>query len=242
MDAEQPFRGDTAHRIGDGGSHVAALGHVVVVAEALHQLGPVLRDAAGPPPRLGRLRGQAVPGDGGDDDVERIRGAPAVRGRVGERPDHLQHLDHRAGPPVRDDHRQGVLVLRADVDEVDVHAVDLGLELRQRVELLLAAAPVVPVQPVAGERLRRCQLHSLRAVGDELLAGPACRFDTPAQVVDRLLRKLDVERPDLGRGLDAGAHDELPSSRSDLNAARSSPAKISGSSHAAKCPPLGASL
>jgi hypothetical protein len=30
--------------------------------------------------------------------------------------------------------------------------------------------------------------------------------------------------------------------RSDLNAARISSAKISGSSHAAKCPPLGASL
>jgi hypothetical protein len=31
---------------------------------------------------------------------------------------------------VRDDERQGVLVLRTDVEEVDVEAVDLGHELR----------------------------------------------------------------------------------------------------------------
>ena len=34
-----------------------------------------------------------------------------------------------------DDERQRVLVLRANVDEVDVEPVDLGDELRQRVQL-----------------------------------------------------------------------------------------------------------
>ena len=241
MDAEQSLGSHPAHPVRDRGAHVAALRHKAVVAESPHQLGPDLRDAAGPPAELGRLGREAVPRDRRDDDVERVVGAPAVGGRVGEGSDDLEHLDHRAGPTMRDDHRQGVLVLRADVDEVDVHAVDLGHELRQRVELRLTAPPVVPVQPVAGERLSGRQLHALRAVGDQLLARPPRCGNSTAQVVDRLLRKLDVEGPDLGRGLDARAHSDLPS-RSDVNAARISSAKISGSSHAAKCPPLGASL
>ena len=61
-----------------------------------------------------------------DHQMERVRGARAVRRGVGERLDDLQLLDDRARPPVRDDQRQRVLMLRADVDEVDVQPVDLG--------------------------------------------------------------------------------------------------------------------
>jgi hypothetical protein len=72
--------------------------------------------------------------------MERVRLAAAVRRRIGEGPDDLQLLDDRAGPAVGDDQRERVLMLRADVDEVDVEAVDLGHELRQRVQLRLARA------------------------------------------------------------------------------------------------------
>jgi hypothetical protein len=61
--------------------------------------------------------------------VEGIRPGPAVGGRVRERVDDLQLLDDRPRPPVRDDQRQRVLVLRTDVDEVDVQPVDLGEEV-----------------------------------------------------------------------------------------------------------------
>ena len=44
VDAEQPFGRLAAHRVGDGGAHVAALGDVAGVAEAVHQLRPGLRD------------------------------------------------------------------------------------------------------------------------------------------------------------------------------------------------------
>ena len=53
-------------------------------------------------------------------------------GGVGERLDDLELLDERARPAVGDDDRQRVLVLRADVDEVDVEPVDLGQEVRER--------------------------------------------------------------------------------------------------------------
>ena len=62
--------------------------------------------------------------------MERVRRARAVRGGIGERPDDLQLLDDRPGPSVRDDQRQRVLVLGADVNEVNVKPVDLGQELR----------------------------------------------------------------------------------------------------------------
>jgi len=62
--------------------------------------------------------------------MERVRRARAMRRRVGKRLDDLQLLDDRPGPSVRDDQRQRVLVLGADVNEVNVKPVDLGQELR----------------------------------------------------------------------------------------------------------------
>ena len=62
--------------------------------------------------------------------MERVLGARAVRDRVGQPIDDLQLLDDRARPPVIDDERQSVFVVRPNVDEVDVQAVDLGDELR----------------------------------------------------------------------------------------------------------------
>jgi hypothetical protein len=119
-----------------------------------------------------------------------------MRGRVGEQVDDLHLLDHRAGPSVADDERQRVLVLGANVDEVDVQPVDLRDEVGHRVELGLALAPVVLVVPVARERLHRRELHALRGIGDGLLLGPARGRDASAQVLEVRLGNLDGERPD----------------------------------------------
>jgi hypothetical protein len=81
----------------------------------------------------GRLTREAVAGYRRQDQVEGVRGVAAVRRRIGERADGLEQLNDRAGPPVRHDQRQSVLVRRPHVDEVDVHPVDLGRELGQRV-------------------------------------------------------------------------------------------------------------
>jgi dihydrofolate reductase len=54
-----------------------------------------------------------------------------------------EQLDDGAGPAVRHDQRQRVLLLGADVDEVDLHSVDLGRKLRKRVEPRLDPAEVV---------------------------------------------------------------------------------------------------
>ena len=130
--------------------------------------------------------------------MERVRCARAVRRGIRERLDDLQLLDDRAGPPVRDDQRQRVLVLGADVDEVDVEPVDLGDELRQGVQFRLALAPVVVGPPVARELLHHRERHALRVVGDRLALGPPGRVDAPAQLGELLLRKTDLKRANSG--------------------------------------------
>ena len=125
-----------------------------------------------------------------------VVGLPAVRGRVGERANDPEQLDDRPGPAVRDDQRKRALVRGRDVDEVDVHPVDLGLELWQCVQAGLARAPVVIARPVARELPDGRQLHALRPVGDQLLARQARRADAPLKVGDRLVRHVGPEGTD----------------------------------------------
>jgi hypothetical protein len=92
------------------------------------------------------------------------------------------------------------------VDEVDRRAVDLGRELRQRVQPRLDTPEVVLIDPVARERLQRLQLDALRSIGDELLAGPARGGDAASQIIDLRFGNPDAERPNFGCGVDGGAH------------------------------------
>ena len=146
---------------------------------------------------------EAVARQGRQHQVECVLCGAAVRGRVGQRADGLEQLDDRAGPAVRHDQRQRVVMPRPDVDEVDLDPVDLGRELRKRVQSRLALAPVVLGRPVAGELPQRRQLHALRPILDELLGGPACRRDAPAQVGQFRFRNIHTKRTNrrLGRCL-----------------------------------------
>ena len=133
---------------------------------------------------------------GRDDDIERIGLVCTMRRRVGQRPDDLHLLDERARPAMRDDERQGALVLRADVDEVDVQPIDLGQEVRKGVHRGFEGAPVVVPRPIARQGLRRPEPNALRDVVDVLPLGPAGRLDPATQVVEVRLRGLEAERTD----------------------------------------------
>jgi len=137
--------------------------------------------------------------------------------RVGKRVDDFQLLDDRARPPVRDDQRQRVLVLGADVDEMNVKPVDLGYEIRQGVQFRLALAPVVICPPVAGELLHRCERYALRVVGDRLALGPPGRVYAPAQFGKFRFRKADLKLANncavAARLLLDLSHDYVPPSR-----------------------------
>jgi len=160
---------------------VAALRDVSCVTEALHQRRPRLGDADGIPSRRRRLAREAVARQRRNHEVERVGCAPAVRRGIGERIDDLELLDDRAWPSMRDDHRQRVLVLRADVDEVNVEPIDLGYELREGVQFRFALAPLVVLRPVARKFLRRRKLHALRGIRDGFPIRPSCGVDAPAQ-------------------------------------------------------------
>jgi hypothetical protein len=99
------------------------------------------------------------------------------------------------------------------MDEVDVQPVDLGLELRQRVQSRFPLTPVVFRRPEAGKLLERGQLHTLGPIGDEFLRRPTSRIDAAAQFLDLEFRDVDSERADLGlcaRARDV-THDRFPS-------------------------------
>ena len=84
------------------------------------------------------------------------------------------------------------------MDEVNVDPVDLRHELRQGIQLRLRLAPVVVRAPVAHELLQLRQLHALRPIGDGLLVGPPRCGDAPAEIDERRLRNLNLERADGG--------------------------------------------
>ena len=153
---------------------------------------------SGPQPVRGRFAGEAVARHRRDHDMEGIRRAPAMGRGIGQRIDDLQLLDDRAGPPVRDDQRQRILMRRTNVNEVNVQPIDLGDELRQGVQLRLALAPVVIGRPIAREFLNRRELHALRCIRDRFPLRPHCRVDAPAEIDERLVRNVDAERPDGG--------------------------------------------
>src|SRR5262249_20893246 len=131
VDAEQSWQRLARQLAGDGGTPVATLRDVAGVSKALHQFRPDSRDVFRAPTGARRLAGEAVARHGGDHDIERVCGAASVRGRIRERTDDVDELEHRARPTVRDENRQRILVTRADVDEVNVNAVNGSHELRQ---------------------------------------------------------------------------------------------------------------
>ncbi len=210
VDAEQLRRRLGADHVGDLRAPVAALRDVSRVAEASHQDDPGVGDVDRAPAGGRRLPRVPVAGHRRDHHVEGVLGAAAVGGRVGQRADDVEHLDDRAGPAVRDDQRQRVRVRRLGLDEVDVEAVDLGQELRERVQPRRQPSEVVVIGPVASELPGRREGHALGQVGDRLLLGPARRPEPLAEVVDVRLGHLDPEGPDGVRVAGGSIRGRLP--------------------------------
>ena len=97
-----------------------------------------------------------------------------------------------------DDQRQRVGMARADVQEVDVEAVDRRQELRVGVQLRLGLAPVVIRLPALHQLLDGRQAHALRPVRDGLPVGPAGRRQTAAKIGEVLLGNRHAEGTDGG--------------------------------------------
>src|SRR5260370_23531328 len=103
--------------------------------------------------------------------MEGVGCTPTMGRGIGEWIDDLQLVDHRTWPSVRHDQRQGIFMLGADVDEVDVQIVDCGDEVRYGVEPRLDLAPVIVTLPVAQNLLAGLERYALRIIGDGFLVG-----------------------------------------------------------------------
>src|SRR5579872_3010901 len=89
-----------------------------------------------------------------------------------------------------------VLVLRAYAQEVSAEAIDGGLVLAPIVQHRLAAAPVVAVTPVIGQRLDLGEWGGLGPVVDCLRVRPAGLVHTAIQVLKVRLRDGEGEGGD----------------------------------------------
>ena len=200
VDADQFRRRLNGHLLGHGVTPIAALRDKPVVAEPLHENGPGTRDARGVPAEFRRLSRKAVAGKRGDHDVEGIRLGAAMRGRVGQRIDELQLLDDGPRPTVGDDNRHGVFVLRADMDEMNVDAVDGRHKLRQGIQPGFDPAPIIVGRPILGELLHGRQLHSLRDVVHQFPARPLGRGNAAFEVRQFAVGSMKLERANGGVG------------------------------------------
>ncbi len=194
VNAEQFGRRLHTHLFGDDRTPIAALRHKLRVSKALHQHGPGASDVDGVPPGGGRLAGKTVAGYRRNHEIERVRCISAVCGGIGKRIDNLHLFADRARPSVRDDQRQRILMLRANVNEMNVEPIDLGQELRQGVQFGFDLAPVIICRPIARQCLHRGELYSLRRICNRFSFRPFRRIDAPAQFGQFGFRYVHMER------------------------------------------------
>jgi hypothetical protein len=140
--------------------------------------------------------GEAVAGERWDDGVER-RTVDAVGVWICQERHERKHLDEGAGPAMGQDQRYPAPAWRPLMDEVDVHAIELGTEVIERVQHPLLRTPVELAGPI------RKRLSQVVEVG-ALLPGNARHLIRPARVADarpevRQNLLLDIDR----EGLDA---------------------------------------
>src|SRR5262245_50431222 len=130
-----------------------------------------------------------------------------------------------------------MVMLRTNVNEVNVQPIDLGDELRQGVHSCLDFTPVVVCRPIVREGLNRRELHALRCIRDGFSFGPLCRVDAPAQVGQFRFWNIDMKWTNSGlitaRLLCVVTHSYAPfwknatgkTSRALSNGCRGSPAR-----------------
>src|SRR5882724_5351620 len=106
---------------------------------------------------------------------------------------------------MRDNHRQRIFMLGANVNEMNVEPVDFGDEVRHGVDLHFALPPIMLTRPVLRELLHGCELDALRCIRDRFPLGPLGRRDASAEVGKRFFRSVKLEGADCGGGSE-GAH------------------------------------
>ena len=97
---------------------------------------------------------------------------------------------------MRHDQRHRIRMTRADVDEMNGHAINRCHELRQGVKLGLGFSPVVVRSPITHQLLQFCELYALRLIIDCLSVGPSRGDDASAEIGEICLRNIGAEGAD----------------------------------------------
>ena len=162
------------HGADDRRAEIRGLNTVSRIAKARHQLHEHSRNFLRIVSALSRNVGKAVSRQRWDDEVECVLGTAAVGRWIGQRLDHLVKLHERAGPAVDDDQRQGVWPLSAPMNEMDVEAVDLRLELLEPVEPTFLRTPIERVPPIGDEVFQIGEIGSVIPASAFDFIGEAC--------------------------------------------------------------------
>ena len=110
---------------------------------------------------------------------------------------------------MRKNQRLGVGPLAAHVDEVDRHTIDLGAELRIRVDRAFLLAPVVTFDPVSHQFLEVGGVGAVLPAFVGEVVGPAGALETRVQIVEHLIGHIDAKWSHLAFSGDFWAHAQL---------------------------------
>src|SRR4029077_19553622 len=172
---------------------IASLCDVLAVTQTSHQDCPCIGNPRKAPARFGGLVRKTKPGQGWDNNVKGIFGFAAMDRRVCQRSNDLQKLDDRSGPSMRQDHRQGILVLCSDVNEIDSEAINLRSKLRQPIQSALNSTPIVARAPVVSEGLRLGERYPLGPISYGFLVRPPSVCKPLFEIVECPLRYVHGE-------------------------------------------------
>src|SRR5712664_3750561 len=100
---------------------------------------------------------------------------------------------------MRQNDRQGILVLRSDVNEVDPETVNLRAKLRQPIQSALSTTPIVARAPVFNEGLCFGQRYTLGPIGYRFLVWPPSISKPLFEIIQCCLRYIDLEGSDVLR-------------------------------------------
>src|SRR6478736_3699982 len=94
-------------------------------------------------------------------NIKGVFGLSAKRNRICKWANDLHLFDYRSWPAMSDDDRQCILLLRANMNKMNIHSVYRRNKLRQGVQPGLYFSPVVLACPVFSERFHCSELYSL---------------------------------------------------------------------------------
>ena len=188
-----------ANRRGDHGAPIAALREPGIVAKRRHQFVPGLGNLLDRPAGHFGFAGKSIARQRGDHEMISIVGRPAMRKRVGKRPDHIHEFEHRARPAMGQQERASAGFFRADMEAMDINAINLDQMVGIGIERSLTPAPVIAVPPIGNELFDIGKRDALVPIVYRFLFGETGERKPGLEIIEHILANIDREIPNFSR-------------------------------------------